>query len=105
MKFYVSHWQNRYLQETVEKLAEEVGVELRHNATCFSKFAGMHRYLILNAGAKNLTISSNDLIDYIETPYSRNFLPSIKDERRCLEWMIQELKDSGRSQKSTSSDD
>lgn len=83
------HDQNADVADAVVVAAEQQGMDVRHNASSFSGFAGAHRYVLLARNVSNdYSIRSRACIAYTETPYSRRYKPSIIGERRALQQLL-----------------
>lgn len=86
------HPQNAELAAQVCELANQLGYDVRHNKTSYGKFAGWHRYVVLNrAISANISIRSRGMVCYTETPFIREFMPSVVGERRALTELLAKL--------------
>jgi len=83
------HDENADVANAVITTAEQQRLDVRHNASGFGKFAGAHRYVLLARDvSSDYSIRSRACVAYTETPYSRNYRPSIIGERRALQQLL-----------------
>ena len=87
----VAHEKNRDLWEEAGRVAQKLGLELRHNIANTTRWQGRHSYVILLAGAKNISRRSREAICHTWAFHSREGLPSIRGEREALEELLEQL--------------